>query len=169
MPMRKYWKPIVAFNLLLVLAIVGWQVWLKEKVIAEGKLVLLDLAPKDPRSLMQGDYMELRYAEVRDLSYSEIPARGYMVMKIDEHNVGKKLRVQETPEPIAEGEILIKYFYNERFVSIGAESYFFEEGQAKTFENARYGGLRINNRGESVLVGLYDENHQLLEVKRDSL
>ncbi|MFX7329222.1 GDYXXLXY domain-containing protein, partial [Acinetobacter baumannii] len=33
----------------------------KEMLLKEGQLVLLPLAPVDPRSLMQGDYMALRY------------------------------------------------------------------------------------------------------------
>src|SRR5205807_976804 len=34
----------------------------KERLLAEGAPILLELRPRDPRSLMQGDYMELRYA-----------------------------------------------------------------------------------------------------------
>ena len=34
----------------------------KETTILKGKLVYLELAPVDPRSLMQGDYMALYYA-----------------------------------------------------------------------------------------------------------
>jgi uncharacterized membrane-anchored protein len=45
---------------------------------------------------------------------------------------------------------------------IGAESYFFEEGQAKKFEVARYGGIKVDDAGNSVLVGLYDKNHKLI-------
>src|SRR5690606_14717090 len=33
----------------------------KERTIKEGELVLLELAPIDPRSLIQGDYMQLNY------------------------------------------------------------------------------------------------------------
>src|SRR5690606_19512775 len=33
-----------------------------ERTLRDGQLVLLELAPVDPRSLMQGDYMALRFA-----------------------------------------------------------------------------------------------------------
>ena len=45
-----------------------------------------------------------------------------------------------------------------RSINIGAESYFFQEGDAEKFEKAVYGGLRVDNKGNSVLVGLFDEN-----------
>lgn len=163
--MRKYWKPLVAFNLALVLSIVVWQVWLKEQILREGKLVLLNLAPKDPLSLMQGYYMTLRYDIARELSYSEIPARGYMVVSLDSQRVARLVRTQSEPTPLSSSELLIKYFYNDAFVSIGAESYFFEEGQDTTFANARYGALRVNDKGESVLIGLYNQERQLIEPK----
>ncbi len=40
----------------------------KEKMLDEGKLVLLRLARADSRSLVQGDYVRLRYEISRDLS-----------------------------------------------------------------------------------------------------
>ena len=45
----------------LVLAIVNWTIYSRERQLAEGRVVLLALAPVDPRSLMQGDYMALRF------------------------------------------------------------------------------------------------------------
>ena len=32
-----------------------------ETVLADGKTILLPLAPRDPRALLMGDYMDLRY------------------------------------------------------------------------------------------------------------
>jgi uncharacterized membrane-anchored protein len=45
----------------LVLAVCNGLIWQKEKVLRDGKVMLLRLAPRDPRSLMQGDYMVLNY------------------------------------------------------------------------------------------------------------
>ena len=53
---------IVAAATLGILAIVNAQIAIKEGIIEDGRIVLLRLAPRDPRSLMQGDYMALRYA-----------------------------------------------------------------------------------------------------------
>ena len=54
-------KKIAIGSLLIILALVNWSIAEKEKHLAEGKVVYLKLAPVDPRSLMQGDYMALRF------------------------------------------------------------------------------------------------------------
>ena len=46
---------------ILVLLAVNWNIMQREHLLNDGKLVLLELAPVDPRSLMQGDYMALRF------------------------------------------------------------------------------------------------------------
>nr|WP_255016738.1 GDYXXLXY domain-containing protein [Psychrobacter sp. PraFG1]UTT87693.1 GDYXXLXY domain-containing protein [Psychrobacter sp. PraFG1] len=49
-------------GLLLTLSVVNISIAKNEKLLATGESVLLKLAPVDPRSLMQGDYMALNYA-----------------------------------------------------------------------------------------------------------
>jgi uncharacterized membrane-anchored protein len=49
-------------GVVLVLVVVNASVLDKERLLASGTPVLLELAPVDPRSLIQGDYMELDYA-----------------------------------------------------------------------------------------------------------
>ena len=51
----------------LLFAFFNAQILLKEHTRTSGNLVLLELAPVDPRSLMQGDYMTLRYAIASDV------------------------------------------------------------------------------------------------------
>ncbi|WP_319022245.1 GDYXXLXY domain-containing protein, partial [Proteus mirabilis] len=46
----------------LVLAFVNAAIWQKEALIGTGTTVYVELAPVDPRSLMQGDYMRLAFA-----------------------------------------------------------------------------------------------------------
>ncbi|MDW7695010.1 GDYXXLXY domain-containing protein [Flammeovirgaceae bacterium SG7u.111] len=153
-------------NLLIVFGVFFYEVIKKEKILDKGELVLFELAPVDPRSLLQGDYMQLRYAITSEMYPSDIPARGFLALKLREENIADTvLRSVESLSELQEGEFPIKYFYNERFVSIGAESYFFQEGNAGLFEEARYGGLRVSSSGEGVLVGLYDENRQLIKTE----
>ena len=40
-----------------ILVAVNVSIWQKEQLLDHGKVVLLPLAPVDPRSLMQGDYI----------------------------------------------------------------------------------------------------------------
>jgi uncharacterized membrane-anchored protein len=46
---------------LLILVAVNFSIAGKERLLAEGRVVYLQLMPVDPRSLMQGDYMALRF------------------------------------------------------------------------------------------------------------
>jgi uncharacterized membrane-anchored protein len=60
---------ILWLGVLATLVGVNMSVWSFEKLRTEGSVVYLELAPLDPRSLMQGDYMSLRLAvanNVRD-------------------------------------------------------------------------------------------------------
>ena len=54
-------------------------------------------------------------------------------------------------------------FKPKRSISIGAESFFFEEGSAAKFEKAKYGALRVDSEGNSILVGLYNENRKAIK------
>lgn len=164
--MKKYKWFIILFNLLLLLGYFTYSIRAKEEILGEGQLVLLELAPVDPRSLMQGDYMNLRYAISRDVDTEteKLSRRGYCVIKIDQHGVGRKVRFQQDSSPLDKGEYLIKYTSpNEWIINIGAESFFFQEGHAEKYERAKYGALRIDKNGNSLLVGLYDQG--LKEIK----
>lgn len=160
--MNKIKFSLILVNLVLLIAYFNWSVFEKEKTIKQGKLVLLPLAPVDPRSLMQGDYMNLNY-EVNDLGDSTIAdKRGYCILRTNVKGFAERIRFQKNLQPLGKDELAIKYFSEAlgsfTRIHVGAESYFFEEGQAKRFENAKYGGLRIDDMGNSVLVGVYDAN-----------
>lgn len=184
--MRNNLKPIIVLvNLVLVLAYLNWSVVEKEDILETGELVLLKLAPVDPRSLMQGDFMRLSYAISQPWQQQQNPdslesqirqqqqimdsleSRGYAVLKLDAQQVAQLVRYQPEKEPLHKGELLLKYTKGDWALNLGAESYFFEEGQAKTFEQAEYGGLRVDKEGNSVLVGLYNEKRQLIKPNRD--
>jgi uncharacterized membrane-anchored protein len=48
-------------------------------------------------------------------------------------------------------------------LTIGADNYFFQEGSAKKFENAKYGLLKVDPDGNSILIGLCNEDGRLIE------
>ncbi len=157
--MKKIKWYIIAVNLVGLLVFFNFGILSKEKVLEEGELVLLELAPVDPRSLMQGDYMNLRY-EITERTYNSdtIPKRGFYVIKLNDGGIAKKVRIQEEKEPISPDELIIKYTRNGWTLNIGAESFFFQEGEGEKYEAAKYGGLQIDREGNSILIGLYDEN-----------
>ena len=158
--MKKIKWYIIAVNLVGLLVFFNFGILSKEKVLEEGELVLLELAPVDPRSLMQGDYMRLRYKiSERDFSYLDsVAKRGYCVIKLNDSGIAKKVRIQEQLKPQHKNELSIKYTRDNWNLNIGAESFFFQEGEGEKYEAAKYGGLKIDKEGNSVLIGLYDEN-----------
>ena len=58
---------LIAAGALLVLGAVDYSILGKESVKRDGVVVYLDLMPRDPRSIMQGDYMTLRFRLAQDI------------------------------------------------------------------------------------------------------
>ena len=59
-------------NLIILLGLFNNSILQKEELLSNGQLILLELVPVDPRSLMQGDYMRLRYAISENNDYDSI-------------------------------------------------------------------------------------------------
>lgn len=162
--MKKYKNYIIILNLVILLFIFNKSIFNKEETLKNGTLVLLELAPVDPRSLMQGDYMRLNYKISSAINLDSISKRGYCVVKIDDNGIAKRIRFQNNLQPKNEGEYLINYTSAKwRNINIGAESFFFQEGKGEKFEKAKYGGLKIDNQGNSILVGLYNKDLQIID------
>ena len=162
--MKKYSRILIIVNLILLLGYFNWSVYKKEQILKDGQLVLLQLVPVDPRSLMQGDYMRLNYKEASsDLLNKQTDTRGYAILRTDSNQVGEIVRLQNTLEPVNDNELVIKYKIINRRLFLGAESFFFEEGQDTLFQKAVYGGLKVDDKGQSLLVGLYDEDFHLIQ------
>ena len=158
--MSKKYKIVLAANLILVLAFFAFSVIQKETLMSNGTEILLRLAPVDPRSLMQGDYMALDFEVTRKISYDS--KSGYVVVKVGDDKVAEFVRVQNDKD-VNDGEHLIRYKRQSGRLSIGADNYFFQEGSAKKFENAKYGLLKVDSDGNSILVGLCDKDGRLIE------
>ena len=148
---------LVFITAIVVLAVINFEIYHKEQLLAEGTTILLELAPVDPRSLMQGDYMILRY-QIASLPDS-IKAKkdGYLVIELDEKQVAHFKRIYNEGSPLQANEIRLRFRKRGGDIRLGAESFFFQEGYAKYYNNARYGELRVAPSGESVLVGLRDD------------
>jgi uncharacterized membrane-anchored protein len=145
------------------LAIPAGLVAHKEHILATGRPVYLDLQPRDPRSLMQGDYMVLRYALETDvLAQNPALGKGTLVVTLDERGVASLSRLElGDDQSLAANEQRLRFRYvpyGDPSVRIGAESFFFEEGTADVYASARYGKLVVDAAGRSVLVGLADES-----------
>lgn len=108
--------------------------------------------------------MRLNYAISNTTRNDSISKRGFCVVKLDSIGVAQKVRIQEQKTPLNDEEFLINYTSRKwRGINIGAESYFFQEGEVLKFDKAKYGGLKVDSNGNSLLIGLYDENRQQIE------
>ncbi len=162
--MKKHKWIIILVNLAIILFFFNRSIIQKEDLLANGKLILLELAPIDPRSLMQGDYMFLRYKVSRGINGDSISKRGFFVVKPDSAGVSQRVRIQDGTVPLNDGETLVEYTVaNWRFVNVGANSYFFEEGQAEKYSKAKYGCLKADDNGNTLLIGLYDEKREMIK------
>ncbi len=139
-----------------LIGILSFLVWQKEQTVSSGRTVLLELLPRDPRSIMQGDYMVLRYKLASDVKEAELKDKGRLVLKLDDKGVGSFARLDDGG-PVAADEAALIY-RKRKDLRIGAESYLFQEGDADLYNRARYGELKVDGAGSSVLIGLRDQD-----------
>lgn len=170
------WRTLAILGgLALVLVVANGGIWQREKLLATGKLVILELAPVDPRSLMQGDYMALNFAAGREITRLRLGADraddesvtgfepdGYVMLAVDGRGVAQAVRIQPDAKPHAEAEVPLRYRVRDNSVRIVTNAYFFPEGQAKRYEVAKFGELRVADNGEALLVRMLGEDLQPL-------
>jgi uncharacterized membrane-anchored protein len=153
--MKRWQNLLLGVVTLLVLGVINLLIFQKERLIARGQPIFLELAPVDPRSLIQGDYMALRYGLVQNINVAELPSDGYLVVKLDERNIATFVRVHDPQVTLAPDERLIRYRRRGGWdIRLGAESFFFQEGHADYYSEARFAELRLAESGDTVLVGL---------------
>ncbi|TSB23186.1 GDYXXLXY domain-containing protein [Psychrobacter sp. YGAH215] len=166
---------IALLGLALVLVVMTRNIIKYEAHLTTGDTVLLALAPVDPRAFMQGDYMTLSYALERDVfaalnkdpgSYP-INEQGYVIVALDQHNVGQFKRLAANqPRNLASNEIAIYYRIRNGTMQLATNAFFFQEGHGEAFEAAEYGLFRINDKGEPLLTNLVDDDFKVISPKQ---
>jgi uncharacterized membrane-anchored protein len=146
---------------LLIVAAIDYVIAQRESLVANGKVVLLELAPVDPRSLMQGDYMALRFRLANDLGSGRDAKDGRIVVALDERGVGKFKRFEDAT-PLAPGEVLVRYRVRNGQAKLATNAFFFQEGHAKYYQVARYGEFRASPDGEVILTAMRDAKLNVL-------
>lgn len=174
-------RTLIAIGALLVLGGVNYSIAHKESIKRNGETIYLDLAPVDPRSLMQGDYMTLNFQLARQIENSFATPKTTNAAGVSESVPNEKPREGETrmadivlnekrvvsfsQAPVATSQKL-RYRIRKDQVWIGTNAFFFEEGRAAQYANARYGEFRLDRAsGEAVLVGLRDKDLKELALK----
>ena len=167
-------RALILLGAALVLGALGHAIRAKEHIKRDGEVVYLELAPVDPRSLMQGDYMALRFRLAQDIDRrldapavvtadlrSDAPTTAarpregelaYVALALDERRVAT-LAAQPASNPLR-----LRYRMRHGGVWLGTNAFFFREGESMRFSGARYGEFRVDrDSGEAVLVGLRGE------------
>ena len=149
-------------GLVLALAVPTYGIVQKERLLASGGTVLLELAPVDPRSLMQGDYMRLDYAITRAIAANQDwPRDGAIVVTLDAQGVATFIR-RDDGSPLQPGEKLLRYRKRDRRVRVylgalrRAEGRF--QGQQRPGRDARQprGAAALSCGNGSAFIGCPD-------------
>ena len=169
--MKKARLVIALVGLALILALANWDIAQKRAVVADGQVLLLELRPADPRSLFQGDYMALALADATmpgSTIITSLPYRGTVVVSLDENRVGRYARLDDGT-PLKANEMRVQYRRHEDWrgprLDYGAQAFFFQEGDAERYQNARYALLRVAEDGATVLTDLAGEDRTAIKAR----
>ena len=137
----------------------------KEAIIETGRTIYVPLAPVDPRSLMQGDYMALRFELPLELPPPEVagdpPVRA--VAMLDSRGIAKVTTLAGASYKPGSEEIIINLARKHGRWMFATDAWYFKEGTADTYAKAKFGEFRVSPDGDALLVGLADEGLQGLK------
>ncbi|WP_310390014.1 GDYXXLXY domain-containing protein [Roseateles sp.] len=152
---------------LLGLAVVNSGIWQKQRLISEGRPLFVALAPVDPRSLMQGDFMRLSYdlgSDIKAANFYRLgAARPHVVMKVDARGVALVQRLHEPGTALAAEEQLMELSPRNGGWTLVSDAWFFREGDGARWQAAKYGEFRVRPGGQALLVGLADAELKRIE------
>ncbi|WP_298824854.1 GDYXXLXY domain-containing protein [uncultured Piscinibacter sp.] len=155
----------IGLALVAILAVANLGIREKETLIRDGQAVFVELAPVDPRSLMQGDFMRLNFnlpgEPVERRAGMLRMQRPHVVARRDERGVATLSRIDDGT-PLAAGEMRIELTPKEGRWILVSDAWFFREGEAKRWERAKYGEFRVTSDGRALLVGLRGPGLELL-------
>jgi len=154
-------KAIAFLAGLAVLAFVNYGIYQREQLLTDGRIVLLRLAPVDPRSLMQGDYMALNF-ELANQAFpftrrENMKDDGHVVVAVAPNNVATFRRLDDR-RPLAPDELRLRYRLRGGQPQFATNAFFFEEGRAEAFESAAFGEFRVGGDGDMILTGMRDSS-----------
>lgn len=168
-PRRSLVRLGAGLSLLALGLVVNLGIWQKEALIRTGRPVFVELAPVDPRSLLQGDYMALNYrfgdalrAELVELAKHDNPARPRVLARVDARGVAQLERLAAAGSVPAADELFIELTPKAGGWTVVSDAWFFREGEAERWQPARYGEFRVGADGQALLVGLADKDLQPL-------
>ena len=191
--LRREIHPYLAFLIgtSVLVGVPGWMILDRAAILRDGAEIVLKTAPVDPRDLMRGDYVRLRYEEISNVDGSlfegelpadEGPVRFWLTLHSGEDGLAvvKAVSVEKPVNP-APGEILLRSkptrwsrlassqaLAGRLSLSFGIERYYVPEGEGLAIEDARNEqrttvALRISDKGEAQIARLMIDGKALYE------
>ena len=170
---------LVGVFLIALLGAVNYKVQQFEDVLATGKPVVLKIAPADPRSLMQGDYMVLNYAILSELQQSQFSSesnesnettgidelspsgkKAYILVHLDKNHVATLCEAQsEIPTDFKHctPNVYLPIRYKGWSPELPSQDYFFAEGKGEYYAQSEYAEYRFKD-GILLLARLLDKD-----------
>ena len=137
-----------------------------QRALQTAQTVYFKIEPVDPRALLSGDYMQLRY----DFERPYLAEQGQaLVLQVGENNVlylpsaaaedeaqasAAQADTPQRPQTVRIKTLRASYRVPHQF--------YFQEGTGKKYENAVYAKAALLENGSILLLGLTDENFNLL-------
>lgn len=152
-----YRKSLLIILIVLQVSFIGIQTFTNEKMLYEGDRIKLALEPVDPRSILQGDYIQLNY-EINQLDEDLDKGKVKIVLRetnkeyyysgfYKQNNKWNKDYHKEPGDIIMNGKV---QGYGQ--VQYGIESYFIpEDTGSKLEQKAEYAYVRVSKSGDAIV------------------
>lgn len=161
--MRKF---IVVCSAVIILTVLNFNIYAKQKIIRTGRVVYLELLSFDPHAFMQGDYLKMNFKFMQDAfqqtSSQKLHHTGKIVLGIDEKGIGHFRRL-DGETALSQDEILIRYKIKNGIPQLDADAFFLEADTGNKYRQARFGEFRIAQNGQAMLVNLCDSNRNIIK------
>lgn len=154
---------IIALLVLLQVMAMSLQIGKSEWLLSHGQLIKLQLEPLDPRSLIQGDYVRLRYTISEPPLFADknddATSKGKITVVLAPNQatgVYEYRRVYTKGETLAPGEVRLNGNKNGyEGIEFGIETYFIPEGTGRIYErDAKFAEVKVSAGGDAILVRL---------------
>ena len=172
--MNKISNWVLVLTATLALVYVNLNAWQSQQIKLRGDVLFLELVPVDPLSLVQGQYMRLRFEiEKRYNATSEDQqviqnAHGNVlaVISLDNKRIGTLtgLLAPNQWQQHGDGTLQLQVHAQQTdsedsyVVRIEQNSFLFQENTEDRYGHAKYGMFRVHKDGQYVLVDLADKH-----------
>jgi uncharacterized membrane-anchored protein len=174
--MNKITNWVLILTALLAIAYVNLNAWQSQQIKLRGEILFLELAPVDPLSLVQGQYMRLRFGiekryDTTQEDYQIIQnnrGNGLAIINLDSRRIGTLTGLlapnqwKQQPHGIDTMLLQVHVQHTEPegsyVIRIQQNSFLFQENTEARYAQAKYGMFRVHKDGRYILVDLADED-----------